>query len=67
MVKTSYLKKIDIEITQLQMIENAINDLLTLQLNRFSITEENQSKNGHICIHNALMRKEHFLKHRQNN
>ena len=46
MVNTYYLKKIDIEITQLQMIENAINDLLSLQLDRFSITEENRSKIG---------------------
>ena len=54
MVTTSYLKKIDIEITQLQMIQYAINDLLSLQLNRFSITEENRSKNWHICINDAL-------------
>ena len=33
MVTLINLKKIDIEITQLQMIENAINDLLSLQLN----------------------------------
>ena len=44
MVTTSYFKKINIETTQRQIIGNAINDLLSLQLNRFSITEENRSK-----------------------
>ena len=45
-----YLKKIDLEITHLQMIANEINDLLSLQLNRCSITEENRYKNQHMYI-----------------
>ena len=40
MVTKTYLKKIDIEITQLKMIENTTNDLSSLKLNRCSITDE---------------------------
>ena len=42
------------EITQLQMVEKAINDILSLQLNSCSIIKENRCKNWHIFIKNAM-------------
>lgn len=47
MTTATYLTKIDIEMTQLQMITYAINDLSSLQLNCYNVTEGNRCKIWH--------------------
>ena len=56
MVTTTYLNKINNENTRLQMIANARNDLVSLQLNRCTITEGSRCKNWQMYNSNKWTR-----------